>query len=100
MEWNDSGIELAIQKAKSMKVLLIVVIYKDDNDENSNNLMDLMEDYSATALLNKDTCVAIKLKHDGEDCKRFHSRYFVDMVPSIYFIDSHNRMAVEVAGGD
>ena len=33
-------------------------------DETSNNLMDLMEDYSVTALLNKDTCVAIKLKHE------------------------------------
>ena len=100
MEWNDDGIEPAIQKAKSMNVLLIVVIYKDENEEKSSSLMDLMEDCSVTALLNKDTCVAIKLKHEGQDCKQFHSRYFVDMVPSIYFINSHNRIAVEVAGGD
>ena len=99
MEWNDSGIGPAIQQAKSMKVLFIVVIHGEENDENSNNFMDLMDDSSVAGLLTKDTCVAIKLKHESEGCKQFNALYPVVLIPSIYFIDSSNGIDVEVTGG-
>lgn len=99
MEWNNSGIGPAIQKAKSLKALFVVVIHGEEDDENSKTFLDLMDDPSVTSLLSQDTCVALKLKHESEGCKQFNALYPVILVPSIYFIDSSNGVDVEVTGG-
>jgi hypothetical protein len=97
MEWNNSGIGPAIQKAKSLKALFVVVIHGDD--ENSNLFLDLMNDTEVTSLLSPDNCVALKLKHESEGYKQFNDLYPVILVPSVYFIDSSNGVDVEVTGG-
>ena len=99
MEWNNSGIGIAIQKAKSLKALFVVVIHGEENDESSKHFLELMDDPSVTALLTQATCVALKLKHESEGCKQFNALYPVILVPSIYFIDSSNGVDVEVTGG-
>ena len=99
MEWNNSGIGVAIQKAKSLKALFVVVIHGEDDNENSTQFLDLMNDDEVTSLLTKDNCVALKLKYESEACKQFSALYPVVLVPSIYFIDSSNGVDVEVTGG-
>ena len=99
MEWNNSGIGVAIQKAKSLKALFVVVIHGEDDDDNSRQFLDLMNDDEVTSLLTKDNCVALKLKYEGEACKQFSALYPVVLVPSVYFIDSSNGVDVEVTGG-
>ena len=99
MEWNNSGIGIAIQTAKSLKALFVVVIHGEEDDENSKQFLDLMNDTEITSLLTKDNCVALKLKYETESCKQFSALYPVVLVPSIYFIDSSNGVDVEVTGG-
>ena len=99
MEWNSSGIGVAIQKAKSLKALFVVVIHGEDDDDNSRKFLDLMNDDEVTSQLTKDNCVALKLKYESEACKQFSALYPVILVPSVYFIDSSNGVDVEVTGG-
>ena len=99
MEWNNSGIGVAIQKAKSLKALFVVVIHGEDDDENSQQFMELLDDTDVTSHLTPDNCVALKLKYESEGCKQFAALYPVVLVPSIYFIDSSNGVDVEVTGG-
>ena len=99
MEWNNSGIGVAIQKAKSLKALFVVVIHGEDDDDNSRKFLDLMNDDEVTSQLTKDNCVALKLKYESEACKQFSALYPVILVPSVYFIDSSNGVDVEVTGG-
>ena len=73
MEWNNSGIGPAIQKAKSLKALFVVVIHGDD--ENSNIFLDLMNDPAVTSLLSQDQCVALKIKHESDSYKQFNALY-------------------------
>ena len=56
MEWNNSGIGIAIQTAKSLKALFVVVIHGEEDDENSKQFLDLMNDTEITSLLTKDNC--------------------------------------------
>ena len=97
MEWNNTGIATAIQKAKSLNALFVVVIH--GGDENSNLFLDLMNDPEVTSLLSQDHCVALKLEHESEGYKQFNDLYPVILVPSVYFIDSSNGVDVEVTGG-
>ena len=99
MEWNQSGIGPAIQAAKRSKLLFVVVIHGEDDDEDSKHFLTLLDDQSVTSLLNPDTCVALKIKNESESCKQFSALYPVVLVPSIYFIDSSNGVDVEVTGG-
>ncbi len=119
MEWFDGNVGEAIQAAKQLKAIFVVVIHGEskwsflftwhwfesffclgpEDDEATKEFLSFLGDDSVNSKLKRPTAVCIRVLNGSTECNQFSQIYPVVLVPSIYFIDSMTGVDLEVTGG-